>query len=106
MQLLELHPEALADREHDGGEERAAVGIVQPIEGSAEPIIAQVPEVLLCQTVHGRGEAVHGLDLAVDGLPLDHDRTQQRPERRGVRHGAASIGGRYVLIQQLDEAKP
>jgi hypothetical protein len=49
---------------------------------------------------------VHGLDLAVDGLPLDHDRTQQRPERRGVRHGAASIGGRYVLIQQLDEAKP
>ncbi|MBW4052386.1 MAG: hypothetical protein HIU85_13160 [Proteobacteria bacterium] len=48
VQLLELHTEALADREHDGGEERAALGIVEPIEGSAEPIIAEVPEVLLC----------------------------------------------------------
>jgi hypothetical protein len=43
VQLLELHPEALTDREYDGGEERTAVGIVEPIEGSAEPIITEVP---------------------------------------------------------------
>src|SRR6185437_17054921 len=97
---------ALADREHDGSKERTAIGIVEPIEGSAEPIIAQMPEVLLCQAVHGRGEAVHGLDLAVYGLPLDHDRAQKYPKRRGVRHGAASIGSRYVLIQQLDQPEP
>jgi hypothetical protein len=106
VQLIELHREALADREHDGSEERAAIGTVEPIEGSAEPIIAQVPEVLLCQAVHRRGEAMHGLHLAVDGLPLDHDRAQQNSKRRGVRHGAASIGRRYVVIQQLDEAEP
>jgi hypothetical protein len=40
VQLIELHREALPDREHDGGEERAPVGIVEPIEGSAESIIA------------------------------------------------------------------
>ena len=106
MQLLELHREALADRKHDGGKERTAIGIEKPIEGSAESIIAQMSELLLCQAVHCRGEAVHGLDLAVDGLALDHDRAQQHPERRGVRHRAASIGRRYVLIQQLDEAEP
>jgi hypothetical protein len=106
VQLLELHPEALADREHDGGEQRAAVGIIEPIERSAEPIIAQMPEVLLCQAVHGRGESVHGLDLAVDRLALDHDRAQQHSKRRGVRHSAASIGSRYVLIEQLDQPEP
>ena len=106
MQLLELHPEALADREHDGGEERAAVGIVEPIERSAEPIIAEVPDVLLAEPEHGRGEAVHRLDLAVDGLTLDHDRAQQHSQRRCVRHGAASIGRRYVLIEQLGEPEP
>jgi hypothetical protein len=106
VKLLELHPEALADREHDGGQERAPVGIVESIEGSAEPIIAQVPEVLLCQAVHGRGQAVHGLDLVVDRLALDHDRAQQHPKRCGVRHRAASIGSRYVLIQQLDQPEP
>ena len=106
MQFLELHGEALTDREHDGGEQRTLVGIVEPIEGSAEPIIAQVPEVLLCQAVQGRSETVHGLDLAVDGLALDHDRAQQHPKGRGVRHGAPSIGRRYVLIQQLDQPEP
>lgn len=106
VQLFELQREALADREHDGGQERTAVGIVEPIEGSAEPIIAQMPEILLSQAVHGRGEAVHGLDLAVDGLALDHDRAQQDPKGRGVRYGAASIGGRHVVIEQLDEPEP
>ena len=106
MQLLELHPEALANCEHDGSKKRAAVGIVEPIKGSAEPIIPEVFEILLCQAVHGRGERVHGLDLAVDGLALDHDRAQQHPERCGVRHRAPSIGRRDVLIQQLDQPEP
>ncbi len=82
MQLFELHREVLPDREHHRGEQRTAVGIVEPIERSAEPIIPQVLEVLLCQAVHGRGEAMHGLHLAVDGLSLDHDRAQQNPQRR------------------------
>ena len=106
VQLLELHAEALADREHDGGEQRAAVGIVESIEGSAEPIIAQVPKILLSEAVHGWGEAVHGLDLAIDRLALDHDRAKQYPQCCGVWHRAASIGRRDVLIQQLDESEP
>ena len=47
-----------------------AVGIVEPIERSAEPVITEVPEFLLCQAIHCWGEAVHGLHLAVDGLPF------------------------------------
>jgi|GEM_PF-5862093 len=42
MQLIELHLELLADRHHDLGEQRGAVGIEQMIQRTAETIIAQM----------------------------------------------------------------
>ena len=53
-----------------------------------------------------RGEAVHGLLRTVDRLALDHDRAQQHAERLGVRHAAARIARRDVLLEERREAHP
>jgi len=106
VRLLAVDGEALGHGEHERGEECCAIGLKEPIKRPAEPIITQVPELGILETVHRRRKAVHRLDLAVDGFPLDHDRAQQHAERCRVRHGAAAIGGRDIAIEELDDPEP
>ena len=44
---------------------------------------------------------MHRLLVAIDRFSFDHDRAQQHREGSPVRHGAASIVGGHVLIEQF-----
>ncbi len=93
VELVEAHPEALPNGQHQLGEQRRAVGIEQPVQGAAEPVVAQVFHLLGADAEHAIGKAVHGLVLTVDRLALHDDRSQQHAQRAGMGDGATPIRG-------------
>jgi hypothetical protein len=108
VELLEPHPEALPDGQHELGQQRRAVRIVKAVQGATEPVVAQVLHVLRADAEHATGEAVHRLLLTVDRLALDDDRAQQHAQCAGVRDRAARVRGdvtrqRVVHADALDE---
>jgi len=108
VELLEAHPEALPNGQHELSQQRRAIGIEQPIQGAPEPIVAQVLHLLDTDAEHAIGETVHGLVLAVDRLALDDDRAQQHAQRAGMGDAAARVRGdvaRQGVVQAdaLDE---
>ena len=84
VELLEAHPEALPDGDHDVGQQGGAIGVEEPVEGSADAIVAEVLEFTLFEPEEPAGKPLHHLRLAVDGLPLDDDRAEQNAQRLGV----------------------
>ena len=100
MQPIEGHAEALADGDHDRGEQCAAVGIEEPVQGAPDAVVGQALHLRGVDAEHPRREPVHGLVLAVDRLALHDDRAQQHAERLGVGDGTAPIGGGDVLLKQ------
>ena len=93
MELVEANPEALPGGQDQLGEQRGAIGVEQPVQGSTEAVIAQVLHLLGADAEHAVGKAVHGLLLAVDRLALDDDRSQQHAQRAGMTHGATRVRG-------------
>jgi hypothetical protein len=104
MEFGEAHGELLADREHHFGEQRRSVGVEEPIQGPADPIVAKLPHLSGREPKQGVGEADGGLLLAVDRFALDDDRAQEHPERLGVRHRAAPIARGDVSVEERLEA--
>lgn len=108
MKLLETHGKALPDGQHELGQQRRAVRVVEVIQRATEPVVAQVLHVLHAHAEHAAGEAVHGLLLAVDRFALDDDRTQQHAQSAGMRDRAARVRGdvprqRVVHADAFDE---
>jgi hypothetical protein len=100
VQLLEGHPEALADGDHHLGEQRRTVGVEEPVQGVPDAVVRQALHLLGVDAKHPRREAVDRLVLAVDRLALDEDRAQQHPECLGVGERAAPIGAADELLEQ------
>ena len=108
VELLEAHAEALPDGQDELGEQRRAVGVEQPIQGAAEPVVAEMAHLQGADAEHAVGEAVHRLLLAVDRFALDDDGAQQHAQGAGVSDGAAPVRrheARQRLVQSdaLDE---
>src|SRR5450755_2792972 len=92
VKLIEAQIEALSDRQDDLGQQRSAVGVEEPIQGASEPVVAEVLHRLgVVDAEHAAGKPVNGLLLAVDGLALDDERTQQYAQSASVRDGASCI---------------
>jgi hypothetical protein len=76
VQLLEAHPEARPHRHHRLGEQPRPVGLEEPIQRPAEPVIGEPAHRLGIQSELSGPEAVHRLALAVDRLALHQDGAQ------------------------------
>jgi hypothetical protein len=100
VQPIEGHAEALTDRDRHLGQQRAAVGIEEPVQGASDAVVAQAQHLLGVDAKHPCGEAVDGLVLAVYRLTLHQDRTQQHAKGLGMGDGAAPLGGGNVLVEQ------
>ena len=75
VKLIELHSEALADRHHHLGEQRASICIEQSVERAPDPVVAHVLHLLGTEAEHPAGEPMHRLLLAVDWFSLDDNGT-------------------------------
>jgi hypothetical protein len=67
-----------------------------------------MPHLFLANSEHATGEAVHSLLLAVNGLALDDDGTQQHPQGARMGNCAALVRGdvpieRVLQTDALDE---
>jgi hypothetical protein len=71
VQLLHSNAEALRHVQHDLGEQRAAVGVEQPIQRAPDAVVAQPSSLRGIDTEQPRGELVGALLLAIDRLSLD-----------------------------------
>src|SRR5450631_213063 len=91
VQLIEAQVEALSDRQDDLGQQCSAVGVEEPIQGAPELVVAEMLHRLGVNAEHSAGKAVNGLLLAVDGLALDDERTQQHAQGAGMGDGATSV---------------
>lgn len=106
VQFVEAEVEASMDGEDDLGQERAAIGVEQAIEGAADLIVVQ-PLRLIRREPEGLGrELADGLVLAVDRLALDQDRAQEHQESGSVGQGAATIPRGNEALEDLGEPDP
>ena len=103
MQLLQPHAKALHQRQYHLGEQRAAVGVEQPVQRPTDPVVAQARSLRGIDTEQAFGETDGALLLAVDRFALDDDRAQQHAQCLRVRHGAAAVGRGHVAIEQLQQ---
>ena len=101
VELREADLEPLGDGEGHVGEQRGAVGVEEPVQGAADPVVADVVHIGWLQPVCGGGERRDRLRLAVNRLPLHHDGAQQHQEPAGVGQGHAPVPGRDVALQDL-----
>jgi hypothetical protein len=101
VKLIEVNAKALADRHHDLGEQCGAVCVEQPIQSTSDPIVADMPHLFVANSEHAAREAVHCLLLAVDGLALNDDGTQQHPQGARMRKCAALVRGDVPIERVL-----
>ncbi len=80
VQLVAADLEALRDGDHHFGEQGRAVRIEEPVQRSADAVVAHLIHPLRVQGIHLRRKRAHGLLLAIDRLPLHQDRAQQHAE--------------------------
>jgi len=76
MQFGEAHGELLPHREHHFGEQRAAIGVKQPVQRPADAVIAKMTHLSGREPKELGSEAHRGLLLAIDRLTLHDDRAQ------------------------------
>jgi hypothetical protein len=108
VKLIEVNAKALADRYHDLGEQCGAVRVEQPIQRTSDPIIADMLHLFFANSEHAAREAMHSFLLAVNGLALHDDGTQQHPQGASMRNCAALVRGdvpieRVLQTHTLDE---
>jgi hypothetical protein len=75
MDLLQTDPEALHRFDHHFGQEDAAIGIEETVEGPTDPIIAEEVHLAGFKPKGFGSERLNGLLLAVDRFSLDDDGT-------------------------------
>ena len=88
--------------DEDLGQQRPAVGVEEAIERPAYPVVAELFDLLRRETIEVGREVGDGLVLAVHGLALDDQRTQEHAERSCVRQPAAAVGGHEPREQPVE----
>lgn len=73
------------------------------IQRAPESIITQVRKLFGRQAIESSGEAVRGLLLTVDRFAFHHDRAQEHTKGLSMRHRAALVVRRDVLVQERFE---
>jgi hypothetical protein len=103
VQLLHPHAKSLPQHQRHLGQQRATVGVEQPIQCPADAVVAEALRLRGIDAEQAPGETAGGLLLAVDRFALHDDRAQQRAQCLRVRHRAAAVGGGHMALEQLEQ---
>ena len=105
VEALEGNAEAFVTGQRHLGDQRAPVGIEEPIEGPAQAIVSEEPEFFLRQAqIPGPVHLGHLL-LPVEGLALDEKRAKQDPQTPGVGDPGSRVGGGHEAIEECLETE-
>jgi hypothetical protein len=88
------------------GQQRGPVGVEQPDQHPADPVVVEQSHFLGVQSQQSRLERRRPVGQRVHRLPVQHQVAHHHPDRGGRRQFQPPVVGGQVLLEQPVQAKP